>query len=263
MTEENLFHVQPLSRCNLTCDHCYVEHDSRSMGMEDVAAIPASVAFRCGLGASARLLWHGGEPTLKGVGWLAAAFEVVDEGALRYDLSLKNSLQTNLVFYSRELGSLAHRRLAGELRVAWDHAIRKVRVRGVPDNAAYEAAFTKNLDQAVKDGLAVDLIVAVTRPLAEGCRPEDLVARFEKAGVRSIVFERLLKIGRANENWDEIGVPDATFRAYAAATKEAAGNLGGAGILVAEAQGHPGRSFTIDASGVHSGMRFQESGQVA
>lgn len=260
MSFENVFHVRPIGRCNLFCDHCYLELGDEPMTLEEIGQIPSMIAMRCGLQTRAKLIWRGGEPTLGGVAFLSAALEAVEQEAGKFELALVNTLQTNLMFYSKELGDLFHRKLNGEILVSWDCAVRKLRVRGELSHDRYESAFKRNLEAALRDGLAVDLVVTVTKPLIEEWPPERLLERFGREGVRSIRFDRLLKIGKAAENWGEIGVGDMCYRSYVDAAKRFCdeANLKEWLIEVADPPRFDGREFTIDSAGCHVGVRYAD-----
>lgn len=200
---DHLVYLRVHEGCNLWCDHCYIPANPKRMSLEDIGAVPTTISGFAKPGDHIRLQWHGGEPTIVGATWMRKAIETI-EGNTNFQWS--HDIQTNLMSYSKEWGSLYNEHFDGHIGVSWDPVIRMSK-KSPDGNALYESSFRANLAQAVADGLSISLTITATKHFFDRFRnPLRLFSLLEEMGVKEAHIERLTKIGRARDTWGSIGV---------------------------------------------------------
>lgn len=222
-TFDHLVYVRIFEGCNLHCEHCFIPKNPKRMNHDSVAGVADHLRTFAKPGQRILIQWHGGEPTMFGPDWLSEAIARLERAGSEFSFS--HGIQTNLMTYSPEWGRLFRERFSEGLGVSWDPGIRLL-ARGRPEtNAAYEKAFWSNLERLIGDGLDPYVVMTATKVFFDTFRnPLSLFEKLSSKGLRKAHIERLTETGYARDNWDRIGVDNATYstgmarllRAYAA-----------------------------------------------
>lgn len=207
---DHLFHLRLTEACNLTCDHCFIPKNPKSIDFKNVEDSVIRHIHRVTTeGDTVLLQFHGGEPTMYGVRRLRKVIEELKKDTSR---KYKFSIQTNLINLSDELIELYHEYFDSTVGVSWDYKIR--RLKG--SNEDFEDVFWPNLEKLRAADIEVNLVVTTTRPFFEWFtfNGSDFLSRLLDLGINDLQLERLTKVGWARDNWEHIGMNNAEYSMY-------------------------------------------------
>lgn len=210
---DHCVYLRVFEGCNLHCQHCFIPSNPKRMTLDDIAALPETLADRIPPGSRVLLQWHGGEPTLMGVDFIRAAIDRLNGSGAPY--TWIHGIQTNLMTYDADWRALYEEHFGSEVGVSWDPKIRLLNRRALDSNPAFNARFDARLAQLVQDGLTPYVVVTATKTLFKAFpNPFDFFEHWRVRGVRHVHLERVTPTGYARQNWDFVGL---TNHDYAAA----------------------------------------------
>ncbi|GGF91967.1 MULTISPECIES: radical SAM protein [Cysteiniphilum] len=207
-----IFYLRVHEGCNLYCQHCFIPSNPKKMNMDMIHKIVENMKFHTKEGDRVLIQWHGGEPTLKSPSWIEEAVTIINQYK---KVNIEHSIQTNLMNYNHEWEQVFKKYFSGKIGVSWDHRIRLTKKNQIISHEDYESKFWTLLNQAHKDGIALDVTITLTKYFIQDWKnPIALFRRFSDCGVNSIHIEKLTKTGNARVYWDEIGVNNIEYSKY-------------------------------------------------
>ena len=87
--------IKPTEACNLRCIYCFNKDNGYCDGIMNMDTLEKLYSTMFPFYKSIAIVWHGGEPTFVGTRFYKKALELEAEYAKKYDVSVKNSMQTN------------------------------------------------------------------------------------------------------------------------------------------------------------------------
>lgn len=156
--------VLPLTRCNATCEYCFIQPDSATMTLGDVT----NLLVRLREYAASRptldrvgLNWQGGEVLLLGTSWWRTVEETSRRIFDEIDLKVCHSLQSNLLAYESSWAPVVHELFNGNIGSSLDFP-NLLRRTGQLDPEAFEGEWHERFLMARSDGLQVGVIALLT-----------------------------------------------------------------------------------------------------
>ncbi len=206
----HLVYMRVFEGCNLHCEHCFIPKNPKRMTHDDIISSVSEIRRFSRPGQTILLQWHGGEPTMFGAQWLSKAIDLIEASAP--ELNFEHGIQTNLMTYSPEWAALYHAKFSGNVGVSWDPVIRLINRNRPESNSDYEQVFWKHLNQLIADGLEPYLVVTATRIFFEKFKnPVSFFEKMKEFGVKKVHLERLTETGYARDNWEKLGVDNASY----------------------------------------------------
>lgn len=199
------FYVRLIEACNMYCKHCFIPNNPSVLSGEIVRKIPDYIDRYTLPGDTILFQFHGGEPTLYGIGNINSIIEMIKNTV--HDRKLLFSIQTNLRYLNPDLIELIKTHFDSEVGVSWDPEIRYLK-KGVPSsNEIYDEIFWNNYANCINVGLTPYLTITTTKNFFKYfSNSMDFFIFLQKKEVSYVHLERLTKSGWAKENWKEIGI---------------------------------------------------------
>ncbi|UKA04689.1 radical SAM protein [Photobacterium damselae] len=212
MGDNYLVFVRLIEACNLKCKHCLIPANPKCMTLLDCYNIPDRLVAHIPIGSQVTIKWHGGEPTLFGAKRLRKVMDIlIADGRYQFRFEMR----TNLMRLDSEWVDIFKTYFEGNIGVSWDFEIRET-----TNDEDFSSVFFKNLAVLAENGVTAYLAVTVTKPFLSWYNSHvlDIVDWVSRYKIGGLVFLRLIKTGRAKENWENLGVTNKEFSEFVVET---------------------------------------------
>jgi uncharacterized protein len=157
--EVNLFFVLlPTLECNLRCKYCFEEHTALQWDLQQARRVLEEIftLLRTKAIHHCKLHWQGGEPLIMGVEFWQTIFSMVEQMARESDISLLQSMQTNLTLYRSNFAPIVHKHLDGVLGTSFELSCYRCFPGGDVDK--FRSTWRKAYKNATEDGIEVGVL---------------------------------------------------------------------------------------------------------
>lgn len=159
----------PTAECNLRCDYCFEDHPKGRWSLEQTRHVFEQIIELAQDSHKnfVRLHWQGGEAMLLGTEYFGTVLPLAEQLFAQASLGLDQTLQTNLLLYSRAWRELVHRHLGGFLGSSFEDGTGRKFENG--NSETFVSAWAKAHRRALDDGISVGVICVLNdRMLDEG-----------------------------------------------------------------------------------------------
>jgi uncharacterized protein len=143
------------NRCNLRCPHCYQSSFRGDMGMDTIRQVHHRYP-------KARIIFHGGEPTLAGADGISRAIDILGERTYL--------IQSNLIHVSKALRRLISEHFGSQMGTSFDTG-----------RLSHVKKILRNTSRLAEQGIGVSAIITVTGDLTLKTL-ESFIEGFQEAG---------------------------------------------------------------------------------
>jgi uncharacterized protein len=155
--------AEPTSYCNMDCVYCYKGHNKKKFHMSQATTekmLSEIIRYNEERGLPSAFVWHGGEPTLRGVEFYQHVYSFIASLGCRYPVS--HTVQTNGTLLTTELIDLFMKNETS-ISVSLDgpeayHDNMRPFIGGKPTHAI----ILNNIEKAKKAGLEIGVLMSVS-----------------------------------------------------------------------------------------------------
>lgn len=94
--------IKPTEGCNLRCVYCFNKNNGYKHELMTMETLKHIYSIMFPFFKSISIVWHGGEPTFAGVEFYKAALELQEKFARKYNVKMRNTMQTNATLLNDE-----------------------------------------------------------------------------------------------------------------------------------------------------------------
>lgn len=157
--------ISPTTRCNLRCRYCYVDQNSSKseadMTIEDIDAVYRWLSVFANIVKADRIrfTWFGGEPLLKGMGYLKSALSKQTQYFAGW-IEVVNTMQSNLTLVTDDFIPLLKEYFHSSIGGSLDY---KSPFRIFPNGVDSTGVIERNIRKLIESDIKVGIVCTATK----------------------------------------------------------------------------------------------------